>query len=132
MAGLPELHRAVKRQDIGAVRTLLRAGADPNVKAAGKTPLMFAAKLSNTRIIRLLLDAGAKPNVTGPGDWTPLAVAASTGSYRAVALLLESGADPRQPFGHSTVRDYVQQFWPERRKIISLLDSALAERTGAV
>lgn len=123
MGRLPELHRAVKRQDIDVVRALLKDGADPNDSALGSTPLMFASKLCNTQVIRLLLDAGADPNRAGPGDWTPLAMAASEGSVRAVALLLKAGADPRRPFFGSTVAAHVRRYCPERKRIIDLLET---------
>ncbi|MCL7052321.1 hypothetical protein MKW94_003402, partial [Papaver nudicaule] len=41
---------------------LLHAGADPNAKSCGQTPLQFAAIFGITQSVKLLLEAGADPN----------------------------------------------------------------------
>ena len=59
-AGLP-LVDAVKAQDVGAVRTALKQGADVNVASAdGATALHWAAYLDDVDIADVLLRAGAR------------------------------------------------------------------------
>jgi ankyrin repeat protein len=62
------LHRACRRSRREAVRTLLAAGADPNiVNAAGMTPLMETARAGDAEIARMLLDHGGAPAVLFDG-----------------------------------------------------------------
>jgi uncharacterized protein len=80
----------------GVVRSLLAAGADPNMpESDGFTPLIWAARGGWYECARDLLDAGADPNQAGHGGTTPLHLAAQEGWLRLVRLLLERGADPR-------------------------------------
>ncbi len=91
--GTTPLHRAVREDDLPAVRSLLRAGADP--KAAnryGVTPLSLAATNGDAAMIELLLKAGADPNAALPGGQTVLMTAARTGNPDAVKALLAHGA----------------------------------------
>ena len=90
---LDELHRAIKRGDIVAVREYIRAGGPVSVaKAASWTPLSMAAHRGNTELGRLFLDAGADANEGWPDADTPLVLAAIAGSLAAVELLLARGA----------------------------------------
>lgn len=93
--GTTPLHRAVRADDLPAVRSLLRAGADP--KAAnryGVTPLSLAATNGDAVMIETLLKAGADANAALPGGQTVLMTAARTGNAAAVKVLLEHGAKP--------------------------------------
>jgi hypothetical protein len=47
--------------DVGAVRTLLACGADPNFNRDG-TPLHYAVDSGSTEVVELLLDQGANPH----------------------------------------------------------------------
>ncbi len=91
--GTTPLHWAVRSDDLQAVRSLLRAGADP--KAAnryGVTPLALAATNGDAAMIEMLLKAGADPNASLQGGQTVLMTAARTGNAAAVQTLLAHGA----------------------------------------
>jgi len=95
-SGSTALHELVANPD--AVRLLLEAGAEPNVRDVGDnaTPLHFAAAGGHLESVRLLLDAGA--DVHGDGDLHESGVigcAVSDGvdpPRDVVALLIERGA----------------------------------------
>jgi ankyrin repeat protein len=104
---------------IDVVTRLLERGADPNARlktpllmrqhnggdpqlGEGATPLMRAAKVSDTAIIRLLLDKGADPNARLRNQTTALMIAASrsarnggpeSATIEAMRLLLGRGAN---------------------------------------
>jgi ankyrin repeat protein len=83
------LHYAAIYGSAEAVRILLEAGADPNVRNQQKaTPLIYAAW--NFAKTRLLVDKGAQVNVAAKNGVTPLMVAASAlGNASSVRYLLE-------------------------------------------
>ena len=53
---------ATAQDDATNISRLLAAGADPNGKAGGTTPLHIAAKLGHASAIDALLIGGANPN----------------------------------------------------------------------
>ena len=60
------LHSAVAGRDVGSVRILLAAGADPNARQhGGWTPLMAARQHGDAEVERLLLDYGAVDGTDG-------------------------------------------------------------------
>jgi ankyrin repeat protein len=85
---------------------LLAAGADPNGRIAGATPLIAAADSGDADLVRLLLDAGAEPGATFDGSvlmvrwrypyketgWTALHLAACRNHVAAVRALVDAGA----------------------------------------
>jgi len=82
------------------MKTLLEAGADPNVPSKNPmkvTPLHSAvANRDGERALmmaRVLLMHAADVNVVQHGGWTPLQQAAAHGNIGLVKLLLEKGAD---------------------------------------
>jgi len=77
------------------VRTLLQAGADPNVGGA-TSPLEAAVVEGHVEIVRVLIDAGADVNQAVEDGFTPLMTAATTGDLGLVELLLDAGARPRK------------------------------------
>jgi ankyrin repeat protein len=76
------------------VRTLLQAGADPNLALLlGETPLMAASRSGNPDVAAQLLDKGAKPNTRGARGQTALMWAVSEQHPEVVKVLVAHGAD---------------------------------------
>ena len=99
--GRTPLAWAAARNDIRAIVTLLRYGADPNiidVQISG--PLSNAAAQGHTSCVKLLLDAGANPDPPLPKGMRkggPLNVAARNAKDPLlVKVLLDFGADVNQ------------------------------------
>lgn len=92
----PLLH-AVHKDQTGAVRTLIAAGADVNRAAPnGLTPLMLAASQGEAEIVELLLDAGADPCAESGGmmgEMTVLHHALLSANPRVVEALLRRAPD---------------------------------------
>jgi Domain of unknown function (DUF4253)/Ankyrin repeats (3 copies)/Ankyrin repeat len=72
---------------------LLNAGAKVSGKAAGDTPLAFAAYRGLEKTVRLLLARGANPNVRGDMKRTPLHNAAAEGYLDIAESLLRAGSE---------------------------------------
>lgn len=90
---LDELHQAIKRGSVRAVREYAAGGgALAATDQAGWTPLAMAAHAGNPEMIEVLLDAGADVNEAWPSRHTPLMIAAIAGARPAVDLLLARGA----------------------------------------
>ena len=94
--------------DAGAVRAVLRAGADPGLAdGEGTTPLYAASVNGQAAIVRLLLSAGAFPDIESSGigaEGLPLCAAACWGHTDTVRALLAHGADPNVREDHGTGR----------------------------
>jgi beta-lactamase regulating signal transducer with metallopeptidase domain len=76
-----------------AIRTLVRRGADVNVRQTGDgTALIIAAGHGEAGIVRELINLGANVNEASPGDGTPLIAAAKRGDATEVRELVDSGA----------------------------------------
>src|SRR5712692_7047953 len=87
-----DLFRAIRQNDVAAVKALLRRGAPVNVKDPdGATPLMYAALYGSPACVKLLLDKGADPNTRNAAGATALMW--GIGDLRKVRLLLEKDAD---------------------------------------
>ncbi len=85
-------YRAVRADDLTSLRTLIKSGADVNVKdARGVTPLMSAAFVGSADAMRMLLDSGADPNLINNSGSTALILAAS--DLDKVRLLVDRGAN---------------------------------------
>ena len=94
-AGDSALTKAVKAGDLQAVRTLVKQGADVNVKSGdGSTPLLWAADGGAHEIARALVAAKAKVDVATDLGVTPLLQAARVGDATMVDILLRAGANP--------------------------------------
>ncbi|MCC7177114.1 MAG: ankyrin repeat domain-containing protein [Acidobacteria bacterium] len=92
-SGSPVADAAMKG-DIGAIRTLLKEGADVNAaRGDGMSALHWAAERNNAEAAGMLVYAGANVEaVTRIGQYTPLHVAARAGSAAVVDVLLKAGA----------------------------------------
>ena len=92
-----DLAYAAGEGDIGRVRSLLSAGADPNCqdgkRPSWSTALSMAAMNSHIEIVRLLLDKGADPN-------RAIVSAAAVGETSVLRLLIERGANIRSEEGN--------------------------------
>jgi len=104
-----ELIAAVKAQDPGPVRDLIRKGANVNYTQIvdgyfnGWTPVMYAAQSNSVPILKALIDAGADVNAKSISDGsTALHAASQRASNTTVIPLLEAGADP------AIINDYSQ------------------------
>jgi ankyrin repeat protein len=74
--GPPPFREASNREPVEAVKVLLAAGADPNVKAPdGSTPLHQAVTARQVPIIRALVAGGAKLDAVNKDNLTPLQLA---------------------------------------------------------
>jgi len=93
MRGTPLIVACQSQQDVDYLRTLLEAGADPNMDPDTSTyPLALVASLSgytDAAAIDVLLEYGAQPKGTGA-----LAYAAMDGKEAMVLSLLKAGARP--------------------------------------
>jgi len=107
--GTTPLHQGVRANDLQAVESLIKSGAD--VKAAsryGVTPMHIAAMNGNAAMLRRLLSAGAGVDTATPGGETALMTAARTGNVEAVTLLLARGANVN---AKDTVRAQTALMW---------------------
>lgn len=74
--GPPPFREASNREPVEAIKVLLAAGANPNVKAPdGSTPLHQAVTARQVPIIRELVGAGAKLDAVNKDNLTPLQLA---------------------------------------------------------
>jgi ankyrin repeat protein len=93
-SGDSPLTKAVKANDVQAVRALVKSGADVNVRGDGSTPLLWAANNGSVEIARLLIASKATVDAANDYGVTPLLQASRVGDSAMVDLLLRSGANP--------------------------------------
>ncbi|KAF4496060.1 ankyrin repeat [Fusarium agapanthi] len=92
---------------IEAVRILLLAGADPNLKPeSGWTALHAACRWHVSDaidVVRLLVQFGADVNAVSENSWTPLGCAALMGSFlEIIKILVQAGANIESTAGELT------------------------------
>lgn len=91
-AAYTPLSYAIGQENVTLVKTLLDAGANPNVKPSnGAGPLFQAAH--SAEIVALLLAAKANPNVTDDYGQTPLMNAIQNDAIKSVEAFIAGGAD---------------------------------------
>jgi ankyrin repeat protein len=95
--GLTPLIIASRNGNTVAVQTLIRHGADPNLRGGVNDwpPLMHGIHKNRIDTVRVLLDSGADVNGRGRSGETALMMAAGYGYTPIVELLLDRGADTR-------------------------------------
>lgn len=88
---------AAKYQDVGALRTVLGLGADPNTRDPNNnwTPLIWASVRGCTECVDMLAKAGADLEARGRLGQTSLILAVRWGQDDSVRALLDHGADIR-------------------------------------
>ena len=124
---LNDLHHAIKRGDVSALRQYLHDDGDTRATdRQGWTPLMMASKQGNTTMIELLVEAGADVNETWDNGFSPLVAAALQGSVRAVKLLLKHGASPHAKYGESLI-DALRRYGGERDHVRRVIEAAIAD-----
>ena len=97
---------AVKRGDVGAVRTMLRAKTDANIADPdGTSALHWAVRRDDAAAAEALLAAGANVRAANRYGVTPLALACTNGSAPMIERLVAAGADPNaaQPGGETAL-----------------------------
>lgn len=100
MSNVTDLHDAVKRGDVEAIRTLLDkdrdlANAVSETDARGTYPLHVAAEFGQASAARVLLEYGADVSrLDAENDSIALTWAAFFGRPGVMALLLEAGSEP--------------------------------------
>ncbi|CAN8022810.1 unnamed protein product, partial [Ixodes persulcatus] len=93
--GRTALHRAVERNNLEALRTLLDLGASPNYKdARGLTPLYYTVLWNaDPQLTELLLHDHAQPGIADPQGWQEVHQACKHGLVQHLEQLLFYGAD---------------------------------------
>ena len=87
-----QLFPKLANAQLGAVRALVDAGANVNVKTdRGMTALHLAASRAGDDVIKYLVEHGAKLDVKDARGNTPLATANSRGAKATAALISELG-----------------------------------------
>jgi ankyrin repeat protein len=84
-------YRAIRNNDLGALRLLVKQVGVDHKDSVGQTPLVLAAAFGTADAMELLLASGAKAADAGSAGIAPLH--ASRGDVKKVRLLLERGAD---------------------------------------
>jgi len=110
--GAPPFREESNRSTLDAVKTLLAAGADPNVKAPdGSTPLHQAVAARQVGIIQALVAAGAKLDAVNRQNLTP--------------LLLAEKPEPPPPPGNNTDARAWKPRQDSRADVIAALREAM-------
>lgn len=88
------LFEAVHEEDLGAVKKLIKAGADVNeVDRQGNTVLIDAVLIGAEKMVDGLLKLGADPSWTRPDGVGPLFASVMQGQNKMMQMLLNGGAE---------------------------------------
>jgi len=91
--GLTALNYAIDNGNIGIVKLLLNAGANPNALYEGSSPLYYAIMSNNPQVVELLLRYKADLNVEDNGS-SLLYLAIVNASRQVIKVLLDARANP--------------------------------------
>lgn len=111
------LHRAAYEGNTEQIRSLLRAGADPNERGsfsepfnltfkkeiASGPPLTYAARMNHPEAVEALIDGGAIVDERDTEGQTALSRAIESKSEQAALVLIRRGADINQRIGVDVV-----------------------------
>lgn len=75
------------------VKALLEAGANPEIKGKGSTPLMIACKMGHRQVVKELLAFNVKLQTTNNNSQTPLFIAYAVNEQNIIRQLHAAGAD---------------------------------------
>ena len=105
------LHMAASSGNAEAVKALLKAGADPNVKSYnGSTPLLSAVINGRSEAVKVLIEAGANPKARHNGttlrDWANRA-----GHTHIADILRRAGPPTTQESEEATYALLDESFW---------------------
>jgi hypothetical protein len=105
--GSTPLHTAATTGKYEAVKSLLDAGADPEVRESqqGLKPIHFAAMMGHDAVVSALLEANADKNALDGDGSSALMYAADGGHTAVVGRLLDSGADAKLRLHGTTALD---------------------------
>jgi len=123
--GTTPLMWAVYKNDIAAVKRLLRMGADLKLgNNYGATPMSLAAEVANTEMLKVLIEAGADPDSPNPDGMTALLAVSRTGNVEAAQVLLKAGAkvDAKEKFGGQT-----PLMWASARRHPEMMELLIAK-----
>jgi ankyrin repeat protein len=80
--------------EVELARSLLQAGANPNLREKDQPALLEAVTLRDPEVVRLLLERGADLKSVDSSGTTALMVAAFNGDVQIAKMLLDHGASP--------------------------------------
>ncbi|MBN8776744.1 MAG: ankyrin repeat domain-containing protein [Thiomonas arsenitoxydans] len=94
-----DFFRAVNIDDVGAVRSLLAQGFDPNaVDSKGNSALYLALRYNSLKVAKVLIDdPHIHLNYLNPSDENALMIACLQGDLGIVKLIVEKGAEINKP-----------------------------------
>lgn len=136
--GYPALHMAIKMNYPKAVKMLLDAGCDIEIRSKsestgwnGETALLCVAFWGHDEIAQILLRAGANVNAKSDKDVTPLHEAVRMDNVGIAKLLLENGAnkqakdqDGKTPLGWASNETSTDKF----KELFSTFEKSLKEK----
>ncbi len=87
------IHETIQANNADALRTVLKAGANPNDVQLKCPLIVLAAKAGQIEIVRVLIEAGADVNLRIIQSRTALMWAAQQGNEEMVQMLIKAGAN---------------------------------------
>ena len=124
-----DIHTAVLKNDIKAIKEHIAAKSDLNVKESmgGSTPLISAALFGRTEIAKLLINAGANLNIQNNDGSTALITSAFFCRTDIVKMLLAKKANKtlKNNYGQ-TARETVITPFDQVKPVYEALGNALA------